>query len=116
MQAGTKALPTREVSVSNRHPRLRADRRAVGRVITLLDAHAPSLAPKASHFPTGELSIVLLTGRALARLHGEFLDDPSATDVITFEGDPRLGTAGEICVSADMAATYARGHRRPFAR
>jgi probable rRNA maturation factor len=57
---------------------------------------------------------VFLTDRALARLHGDFLGDPTPTDVITFEGSPVLGTAGEVCVSADRAATYARAHRRDF--
>mgnify|MGYP000682717518 CR=1 FL=1 len=46
---------------------------------------------------------------ALARLHADFLGDPTTTDVITFEGDPALGVAGEICVSADTAAAFARG-------
>ena len=57
--------------------------------------------------PDGELSLVLLTDAALARLHGKFLGNPAATDVITFEGDPAAGTAGEICVSVDMAVNYA---------
>jgi probable rRNA maturation factor len=34
------------------------------------------------------------------------MDDPSPTDVITFEGDSAAGLAGEICVSADTAARY----------
>jgi probable rRNA maturation factor len=64
--------------------------------------------------PVGELSLVFLTDPALARLHANFLNDPTTTDVITFEGDPALGTAGEICISADTAATFAREHRRDF--
>jgi probable rRNA maturation factor len=50
----------------------------------------------------------------LARLHASFLDDPSPTDVITFAGTPTLGQAGEICVSADTARSFAAGHRRDF--
>lgn len=110
----TPDIPLREVSVANRHPRLRAPRRQIARLIHLLDAHGSALRFDPAGPPPGELSIVLLTDRALARLHGRFLNDPSATDVITFEGSPRLGTAGEICVSADRAASYARAHRRPF--
>ena len=41
---------------------------------------------------------------ALARLHGDFLADPTVTDVITFEGGAAFGAAGEVCVSADAAA------------
>jgi probable rRNA maturation factor len=58
---------------------------------------------------------VFLTDAALARLHGDFLADPTTTDVITFEGDPLAGLAGEICVSADTARAYARKHGRDFA-
>ena len=83
-------------------------------MIALLDANAAQLGLLPSAVPAGELSIVILTDPELARLHADFLDDPTTTDVITFEGDPTLGTAGEICVSADTAAAYARTHRRDF--
>ncbi len=110
-------MPAREISIANRHPRLRLDRRAVARVIHTLDAYFAKPNRKAetgnrqsprSAFsaPTGELSVVFLTDRALAQLHADFLDDPTPTDVITFEGDPTLGTAGEICVSADAALRH----------
>jgi probable rRNA maturation factor len=56
--------------------------------------------------PPGELSIAFLTDPALAKIHADFMDDPTATDVITFEGDTAAGLAGEICVSADTAARY----------
>jgi len=104
----------RDVSIANRHPRLRLDRKAVARAVALLDAHHPAIAPGRPPFPPGELSLVFLTDPALASLHGKFLADPTTTDVITFEGEPALGTAGEICVSADTAAAYARRHRRDF--
>ncbi len=93
----------REISIANRHPRLRLDRRAVARVIHTLDAHLPALGLPPSQVPTGELSLAFFTDAALARLHNDFLADPSVTDVITFEGDPAFGTAGEICVSPDAA-------------
>jgi len=65
--------------------------------------------------PPGELSLVFLTDAALAHLHADFMDDPSTTDVITFEGDAAAGLAGEICVSADTARNYAREHGHDFA-
>ena len=103
----------RAVSIANRHPRLRLDRRAITRAIHLLDAKFPqSKIPRA--VPLGELSLVFLTDPALAQLHADFLADPSTTDVITFEGDPALGTAGEICVSADTAAAFAKKHHGDF--
>ncbi len=58
---------------------------------------------------------MFLTDPALAQIHADFMDDPTATDVITFEGDNLAGLAGEICVSADTAAAYAREHGRDFA-
>lgn len=105
---------SREVAIANQHPRLRLNRRDVLRVIATLEAAHAAIAPDRPPLPPGELSLVFMTDPALAALHQTFLDDPTTTDVITFEGDSMLGTAGEICVSADTAAAYARTHRRDF--
>jgi probable rRNA maturation factor len=100
----------RTVRVANRRPGLRLDRKALAAAVGLLDAHSGRFR---GGLPEGELSIALLSDPALARLHGRFLGDSSATDVITFEGDMGGGTAGEICVSVDAAARHAgRGARR----
>ena len=48
-----------------------------------------------------EISIV--DDPTIAEVHGEFLDDPTATDAITFP-------YGEILVSCDTAASYAAAH------
>ena len=102
----------RLLAIANRHPRLHVDRRALRQVIGVLDACATRFR---GGCPPGELSVALLTDPDLARLHADFLGDPKTTDVITFAGQPALGLAGEICVSADTAAAYARKHRRQFA-
>ncbi len=104
-------MPARPLAIANRHPRLKLDRRALAAVITTLDAQADRFQ---GGCPPGDLSLVFLTDPALAKLHADFLADPSTTDVITFEGDASLGSAGEICVSADTAAAYARKHGRDF--
>ncbi|AHF91582.1 hypothetical protein OPIT5_16465 [Opitutaceae bacterium TAV5] len=114
-------MPTapRDIFIRNAHSRLRLDRRAVTRALHYLDAHAGRFEGGP---PAGELSLVFLTDAALARLHADFLDDPSSTDVITFEAPPSLspgdsagtGAAGEVCVSADTAARYAAEHGRDF--
>ncbi len=96
----------RTVSIRNAHPRLRLARRALTAAIGVLDAHAPQFL---GGCPPGELSLVFLTDPALARIHADFMGDPSATDVITFEGDLAAGLAGEICVSADTAMRYVGG-------
>ncbi|MSU48020.1 MAG: rRNA maturation RNase YbeY [Opitutus sp.] len=109
-------MPARVISIANRHPGLQLDRRAVARAIRVLDTGFPKseIASHEPKIPAGELSLVFLTDAALARLHADFLGDSTTTDVITFEGNPAFGTAGEICVSADTAATYARQHGRTF--
>lgn len=112
--ARSETAAEREVSVANRHPRLRLDSRAVARLVATLDANATAIGLKSPAVPAGELSIAFLTDAELAQLHADFLEDPTTTDVITFEGHPEIGTAGEICVSADTAATYARAHGRDF--
>ena len=94
---------SRDVAIRNAHSRLRVDRRAVAAVIGVLDAHAAKFL---GGCPPGELSLVFLTDQALAKIHADFMNDPTATDVITFEGDPTAGLAGEICVSADTAARF----------
>lgn len=99
---------TRAVVINNRHPRLRVDRRAIAAAIGVLDASAGKFL---GGCPAGELSLVFLTDAALAKIHADFMDDPTATDVITFEGDATAGLAGEVCVSADTAARYVEGPR-----
>jgi len=52
----------------------------------------------------GELSIVFVADYEIADIHAKFMDDPTPTDVITFDADPEMESAGEICVSVDTAA------------
>lgn len=133
-------MTPRSIEIQNRHPRLTVPAAAVRRAIALLDEHfrivpadlptftptrraefRTALRPQSSACPPGELSLVFLTDPALAQIHADFMDDPTATDVITFEGDPLAGLAGEICVSADTALAYVadslpRGVRSAAAR
>lgn len=96
----------RDVAIRNAHPRLKVPRAAVGNAIVLLDKNAQKFL---GGCPPGELSVVFLTDPALAKIHADFMDDPTATDVITFEGDAPTGLSGEICVSADTAWRYVEG-------
>ena len=57
-----------------------------------------------SGLDTVEISIV--DDSTIAAVHGEFLDDPTATDAITFP-------YGEVLVSCDTAAAYAAAHGLP---
>lgn len=54
-----------------------------------------------STLPVVEIAVV--DDEAIARVHDEFLNDPSETDAITFP-------YGEILVSCDTAARYAAEH------
>jgi len=101
----------RRTSLANQHPRLSLPRSAVQRVIHTLDHAAGKFT---GGCPAGELSIVFLSDVALAKIHADFLHDPTPTDVITFAGDASLDVAGEICVSVDRAAAYATAHRHDF--
>lgn len=57
----------------------------------------------AEAFPEGELSLVLLGDSEHCDLHERFLNDPEVTDVITFQGSPEDGLAGEIVINFDQA-------------
>jgi probable rRNA maturation factor len=103
----------RPLDIANRHRRLRVARGKLGAAVALLDSRAGLFL---GGCPPGELSVAFLTDAALAKLHGRFLADPTATDVITFEGDPAHGTAGEICVSVDAAARHAGRSASAFSR
>lgn len=57
--------------------------------------------------PAGELSLAFVDKEEISRLHQDFMDDPTPTDVITFPGDPDFDLAGEICVCPHVAHEYA---------
>lgn len=51
----------------------------------------------------GSVEISIVDDEEIARIHADFLDDPTPTDVITFQH-------GELIVSADTAERMAREH------
>ena len=89
----------REVELFVDHPSLKYDE---GEVLGMIQIAIRAIGDA---FPDGDVSIALLSDQKVAELHGEFLDDPSETDVITFPGDADMDFAGEICVSVDQANT-----------
>jgi probable rRNA maturation factor len=101
MAKHSPAAEERDIAVLNRHKTLKVPKGAVERMLHALDRDGRWPVPE------GELSIVFVSDEELAGLHDEFLDDPTVTDVITFEGDPLCGSAGEICVSVDRAIEVA---------
>ena len=58
--------------------------------------------------PDIELAVTFVSEAALTRLHAEHLDEPTATDVITFDlGSEGVGPAGELYVSVERARAVA---------
>lgn len=60
------------------------------------------------------LSVAVVDDRTMARLHGEFMNDPTATDVLTFDLRDDLqaeAIEGEIVVSFDTARREAARRR-----
>lgn len=59
--------------------------------------------------PGLEVDVILVSDRALAALHAQFLGDPSPTDVMAFDlGADADGPGAEIYVSVDCARRVAR--------
>lgn len=56
-----------------------------------------------------EIEISFVSDKAIARVHGEFLGDPTPTDVITFPH-------GEIIISLDTAQRQAAEHHETYER
>lgn len=54
-----------------------------------------------------EIEISFVSDKAIARVHGEFLDDPTPTDVVTFPH-------GEIIISLDTAQRQAAEHHETY--
>ena len=59
--------------------------------------------------PGCTLSVVFVSDERLAEMHADYLDDPTPTDVITFDlGAQGEGPVGELYVSVERAAATAR--------
>jgi probable rRNA maturation factor len=88
---------TRVVQISDWSKRLHYDEAKIHNFYKFLDTlRTPAI-------PCGELSIAFFDETAMRRLHKDFLDEETCTDVITFPGNKEMGFAGEICVCVDYA-------------
>lgn len=103
-------MAKRSVQISNRHKKLRIDRKAIRKLFAFLDQDENF----AIH--EGELSLVFVDDPEIAQIHDDFMQDPTPTDVITFPGDPDMEFAGEIVVSADTALEKAEELGEDFAK
>ena len=64
--------------------------------------------------PGAELSIVVTTDRRIRKLNREWRGKDKATDVLSFEQDPKTGLLGDVVVSLDTARRQAREGGRPL--
>lgn len=96
-----RAKEPKRIQANNLCPNLFYEEDEIEQLIQTLD--------KAGAFdaPAGELSLAFVDKDEISRLHQEFMQDPSPTDVITFPGDPDFDLAGEICVCPHVASEYA---------
>lgn len=69
---------------------------------------AVAKSPEAPLHQLAEIEISLISDDEIARVHGEFLDDPTPTDVITFHH-------GEILISTDTAERQGRDNAQSLA-
>ena len=92
----------RKTLLRNKCPGFKYSAAQVRSAICALDLRGPFPAPP------GELSVVFLDDRGISKLHLDFMDDPTPTDVITFPGLAEMDSGGEICVSVEHAFHYAR--------
>lgn len=83
------------------HPHLPWLRKVIKTALPLCQQHA--VTPEAPLLHLEEIEFTIISDSEIARIHGEFLDDPTPTDVITFHH-------GEILVSADTALRQGLEH------
>ncbi len=87
--------------------RLKLWREAAHRALPLCLAAAKS--NEAALLSLKEIEISFISDKAITRVHGEFLADPTPTDVITFPH-------GEILISLDTAQRQAAEHHETYER
>lgn len=91
---------------SNRQRSVKVDLPKIRRIVEVALPMCLDKPRKKGVILPAEVEITLLGEVAIAKVHGEFLDDPTPTDVITFEH-------GEILIGVPIAAANARKFRHP---
>jgi probable rRNA maturation factor len=91
---------------SNRQRTVKVDLPKIRRIVEVALPQCVGKPRKKGLILPSEVEITLLGEAAIAKVHGEFLEDPTPTDVITFEH-------GEILIGVPIAAANARKFRHP---
>ncbi len=100
----------RVVEVAVRHPSIKVVAKSVIKLIQTLDS------AKSYICPAGDISVVFVNDAEIKKIHKDFMNDVTVTDVITFVGEdhPVEPFAGEICVNLDQAKRVAKAHGHTF--
>jgi probable rRNA maturation factor len=96
------------IPVVHIHRRLNSSRidlpwltKTVNAAVPMVLKHLKGESPPLAQLP--EVEVIIVRDSKIAKIHKEFMNDPSATDVITFQH-------GEIIVSADTASRVGPKH------
>jgi len=97
------------VTIENRQRRVRVSARRL--------AATGRRALRALRRPRHEVSVAVVSDREMRRLHGRYLGNRRATDVLAFDLSGPVGPRrlGEVVISADTAARQARALGVPVA-
>lgn len=88
------------IHITNRQKTLPLDRRRMKSAILAILRDA--------EISESDISVAVVDDSAMAELHGQFLDDPTPTDVLSFVLEQSPGRLeGEVIASADTAVTNA---------
>ena len=100
----------RVVEVAVRHSSIKVVDSSVIKLIQTLDS------AKSYVCPAGDISVVFVNDAEIKKIHKDFMNDETVTDVITFVGEdhPVEPFAGEICVNLDQAKRVAKKHGHTF--
>ena len=91
-----------QVKISNQYDRLNSPEHTTRALFKAIE--------RSKKFPIkpGELSVAFVNDVQISEIHADFLDKQAPTDVITFQADTQMQSAGEIIVSVDHALSRAK--------
>ena len=91
-----------QLEVSNQYNRLNSPENMTRALFEAIE--------RSEKFPIepGDLSVVFVSDEQISEIHAKFLDIETPTDVITFQADTQMQSAGEIIVSVDHALSRAK--------
>lgn len=99
-----------QIEISNQYNRLNSPEDSTRALFEAIE--------RSKKFPIkpGELSVVFVSDEQISEIHANFLDKQTPTDVITFQADTQMQSAGEIIVSVDHAQSRAKELNVCFSR